>query len=189
MMNPRTSGAECRVLSAESCLALSARAGRSRRKHSAPLFLVILLFAFGALGAFGEEPKGVPLQGDELTRQTQEISAALRCPVCQGLSVGDSPSEMAVNMKNEVRSMLARGYTREQIEAHFVRSYGEFVLLQPKNPVVWILPVVALAIGVLVVVIKLRSLTTNPPIESRPRTQTDDPDLARVRQLVKGATP
>jgi cytochrome c-type biogenesis protein CcmH len=154
----------------------------------AMLLLGFLLLAFGALGVFGEEPQGVPLQGEELTRRTQEVSAALRCPVCQGLSVGDSPSEMAVNMKNEVRAMLARGYTREQIEAHFVRSYGEFVLLQPKNPVVWILPIVALAIGVLVVVIKLRSLSNHPPIEPRPRTQPDDPDLARVRQLVKGAT-
>ena len=102
------------------------------------------------------------LTGDALEQQTQEIAANLRCPVCQGLSVADSPSEMAVNMKAEVRDMLARGYTREQIEAHFVRSYGEFVLLKPKfegvNTLVWILPITALLAGAFLVRLKMRQL-------------------------------
>lgn len=127
-----------------------------------------------------------PPQGDELARQTQEIAARLRCPVCQGLSVADSPSEMAVNMKAEVRDMLARGYTREQIESHFVRSYGEFVLLAPKfegvNALVWILPIAALLLGALVIRMKLRALA------AAPRSKNDDSDLARVRALVKGTT-
>ena len=102
------------------------------------------------------------LTGNALEQQTQEIAAGLRCPVCQGLSVADSPSEMAINMKAEVRDMLARGYTRDQIEAHFVRSYGEFVLLKPKfegvNALVWILPVVALVAGAFLMRMKLRQL-------------------------------
>jgi cytochrome c-type biogenesis protein CcmH len=127
-----------------------------------------------------------PPQGDELARQTQEIASRLRCPVCQGLSVADSPSEMAVNMKTEVRDMLTRGYTREQIEAHFVRSYGEFVLLAPKfegvNALVWILPIAALLVGAFAVRMKLRKLA------AAPRRENNDADLARVRELVKGTT-
>ena len=127
------------------------------------------------------------LSGDALEQQTQEIAAGLRCPVCQGLSVADSPSEMAVNMKAEVRDMLARGYTREQIEAHFVRSYGEFVLLAPKfegvNALVWILPIVALLLGAFVIRMKFRALAGAPRSKNY-----DDPDLARVRALVKGTT-
>ena len=133
-----------------------------------------------------EVPRGVPLQGDALVQQTQEIAARLRCPVCQGLSVADSPSEMAVNMKTEVRDMLARGYTREQIEEHFVRSYGEFVLLAPKfegvNALVWILSVAALLLGAFAIRMKLRALA------AAPRSKNDDPDLTRVRALVKGTT-
>jgi cytochrome c-type biogenesis protein CcmH len=135
-----------------------------------------------------EVPRGVPLQGDALAQQTHEIAARLRCPVCQGLSVADSPSEMAVNMKTEVRDMLARGYTREQIESHFVRSYGEFVLLAPKfagvNALVWILPIVVLLAGAFVVRNKFKELTAAP----RPMRENRDPDLARVRELVKGTT-
>ncbi|HEY6211644.1 MAG TPA: cytochrome c-type biogenesis protein CcmH, partial [Vicinamibacterales bacterium] len=67
-----------------------------------------------------DTPQGTPLRGDALTQHTQEIASTLRCPVCQGLSIADSPSEMAINMKAEVRSMLERGYTREQIERSFV---------------------------------------------------------------------
>ena len=134
-----------------------------------------------------EVPQGTPLQGQMLVQQTNEIAARLRCPVCQGLSVADSPSEMAVNMKSEVRDMLARGYTREQIESHFVRSYGEFVLLKPKfegvNALVWLLPIAALLAGALVVRTKLRRLAAAPPPQPR---KDDDPDLARVRELVKG---
>lgn len=144
-------------------------------------------------------PQGTPLTGDELTRQTQEIASAIRCPVCQGLSIADSPSEMAQNMKAQVRNLLARGYTRPQIESYFERSYGQFVLLKPKfkgiNSLVWTLPVFALLLGIGIVVIKMKNLSRDAPAKtevaqqpSNPATQqpTDDPYLARVRELVKG---
>lgn len=135
-----------------------------------------------------DAPRGNPLQGPALEQRTQEIASGLRCPVCQGLSIADSPSEMAVNMKAEVRSMVAKGYTREQIETYFVRSYGEFVLLEPKfqgvTALVWILPVAALLLGAFAVWRVLRRWAAVP--QSKPRVSADDPDLARVRELVKG---
>jgi cytochrome c-type biogenesis protein CcmH/NrfF len=45
--------------------------------------------------------------------------------VCQSLSVADSPATMALNMKAQVREMLATGYNQDQILAYFERSYGE----------------------------------------------------------------
>jgi cytochrome c-type biogenesis protein CcmH len=96
-------------------------------------------------------PEGKPLSGEALEARTKEVSSLLRCPVCQGMSVADSPAEMAVNMKREVRELLARGYTEKQILAHFETSYGQFVLLEPKfegvNALVWILPAAGLVIG------------------------------------------
>jgi cytochrome c-type biogenesis protein CcmH len=136
-------------------------------------------------------PRGVALTGALLDSRTQEVASAIRCPVCQGLSIADSPSEMAVNMKAQVRAMLARGYTREQIETYFERSYGQFVLLRPKfqgvNGLVWVLPVLALAFGVFAVLAKVRKLETNaiPPDKVEP--PADDAYMARVRELVRGA--
>ena len=44
-------------------------------------------------------PRGTALSGAALDARTEEVSALLRCPVCQGLSVADSPASMATNMK------------------------------------------------------------------------------------------
>jgi len=94
------------------------------------------------------QPQGTPIIGPQLERRTMEISSELRCPVCQGLAIGDSPSIMAANMKAQVRELLERGYTEPQILSYFEKSYGQFVLLKPKfqgvNALVWILPVLAL---------------------------------------------
>ncbi len=132
-------------------------------------------------------PGGVPMTGETLNRRTAEISGLLRCPVCQGLSIADSPSEMAANMKGQVHELLSRGYTEEQILRYFELSYGQFVLLKPKfegvNTLVWILPVLALIIGAVIVVTKMRRLEAAPPV-----AKTDepvDPYVARVRELLK----
>ncbi len=163
---------------------------------------------------FVGKPRGTPLTGDELTRHTQELAATLRCPVCQGLAIADSPSEMATNMKGQVRELLSRGFSDKQIYKYFEHSYGQFVLLSPKfqgvNTLVWVLPVLALAIGVIIVFSKIRSLEKAPaasPVSdglSNPSPgqagkpdeegqagkpaphEEEDPYLARVRELVKG---
>ncbi|MGZ7077918.1 MAG: cytochrome c-type biogenesis protein CcmH [Thermoanaerobaculia bacterium] len=104
-------------------------------------------------------PQGTPLSGAALDAKTTEVASLLRCPVCQGMSIADSPSEMAVNMKHQVNAMLAQGYTRDQILDYFETSYGQFVLLKPKfrgvNTLVWILPVLSIAIGFIIVMQRL----------------------------------
>jgi cytochrome c-type biogenesis protein CcmH len=98
-----------------------------------------------------DAPRGPQLSGPLLDARTDDIGALLRCPVCQGLSVADSPATMARNMKAEVREKLAAGYDQEQILAYFERSYGEFVRLEPPmrgvNWLVWFGPVAGLVAG------------------------------------------
>jgi cytochrome c-type biogenesis protein CcmH len=105
----------------------------------------------GAPAGGMESPRSRPLSGAELDARTNDIGALLRCPVCQGLSVADSPSTMARNMKGEVRDKLAAGYDQEQILASFERSYGEFVRLDPPmrgvNWLVWLGPAAVLVAG------------------------------------------
>jgi cytochrome c-type biogenesis protein CcmH len=140
---------------------------------------------------FVGQPQGAPLTGAQLTQRTNEIGALLRCPVCQGMSVADSPAEMAVNMKGQVHELLQRGYTEEQILTYFERSYGQFVLLRPKfegtNRLVWLLPAIALLIGAAVLFVTFRRLSRAAP--QTPNAQRPAPDeayLARVRDLVSG---
>ncbi|MGH7264310.1 MAG: cytochrome c-type biogenesis protein [Candidatus Rokuibacteriota bacterium] len=89
------------------------------------------------------------------------IARQLRCVVCQNLSVADSPSEMARQMRELIRERLAQGESRDQVVDYFVDRYGEWVLLSPRargfNLLVWILPFVGLFAGLgTVLVIALR---------------------------------
>jgi cytochrome c-type biogenesis protein CcmH len=97
------------------------------------------------------EPLGEPLTGAALDRRTAEVAGLLRCPVCQGLSIADSPASLAKQMKALVREMLAAGYVEGQILDYFAYSYGQFVLLKPSvhgiSSVLWIAPGAALLLG------------------------------------------
>ena len=124
-------------------------------------------------------PAGQPLSGAALEQRTHEIASLLRCPVCQGMSVADSPSTVALDMKQQVREMLARGYTEQQILAYFEQSYGEFVFLKPRNRLIWILPGVVLLIGVVVVVMTAKRIST-----ANAERPTDNAYIDRVHELV-----
>jgi len=134
-------------------------------------------------------PQGQPVPAAQLEHRTNQVGALLRCPVCQGMSVADSKAEMAVNMKGQVRELLQRGYTQEQILKYFELSYGQFVLLQPKfegvNTLVWLLPVAALLLGGAIVFFKLKKLgAAAPPPTAYRQPPTEDPYVARVREMV-----
>jgi cytochrome c-type biogenesis protein CcmH len=146
-------------------------------------------------------PRAGKLTGDALEKRTHEVAALLRCPVCQGLSVADSPSTMATNMRGQVRDLVAAGYDQEQILAYFERSYGEFVRLQPPlrgvNWLVWLAPVAGLLGGGAVVWWALRrprAAASEPAATADdlpgPDTLPDDPDLApfvlRIRERAYG---
>lgn len=157
-----------------------------------PVLLLLLQLKVPDAAQFVGQPKGTPIAGQQLFQRTNEVAALLRCPVCQGMSVADSPAEMAVNMKEQVRELLARGYTEKQILEYFELSYGQFVLLEPKfegmNRLVWLLPVIALVIGGAIVFLKLRKLEAAPQPRN-PATTVEDPYRARVRDLVGKGQP
>ena len=151
-------------------------------------------------------PRGQPLSGAALDGRTQEVASLLRCPVCQGLSVADSPATTARKMKAEVREMLAAGYDQEQILDYFERSYGEFVRLKPPlrgvNWLVWAAPILGLLAGLWLVAWTLRARRSEraqqPDAPAAPRdadlpnidTLPEDPRLAahvlKVRELAYG---
>ena len=143
-------------------------------------------------------PQGTPVTGTALDAKTTEIASLIRCPVCQGMSIADSPAEMAINMKRQVRALLERGYTQDQILDYFERSYGQFVRLKPTfqgvNTLVWVLPLIALGAGAAIVVGKVRRLqqpgnpATRQPSDPATR-QPSDPYLDQVRKLVTGGKP
>lgn len=130
--------------------------GPARPAHSAVPPRAVIQQAAESSGAAASEPQ-TPLEGQALEERTREVASQLRCVVCQGLSIQDSPSELAQQMKDVVRQQLADGRTPDEVKAYFVERYGEWVLLSPEptgvNLLVYALPWIALAVGVLVIVL------------------------------------
>src|SRR5690606_37597132 len=127
------------------------RAGRCRMKR-----LLLMLLMTAAAPAVAAAQASVPATGadvaeTQLERDVRALAAELRCPVCQGLSLQDSPSELSQEMKDVIRAQLAEGRTPDEVKAYFVSKYGEWILMEPKaqgfNLAVYLLPVVGLVAG------------------------------------------
>jgi cytochrome c-type biogenesis protein CcmH len=116
----------------------------------------------------------------------QKIAAQLRCVVCQSLSVADSPSETASQMRGVIRERLAAGETPEQVKAYFVGKYGLWILLEPPRQgfslLVWVVPYVGLLGGLVLVGLLVRRWSRRPrtaPVETRP---VDEATRQRIRR-------
>src|SRR5258708_19012 len=114
---------------------------------------MLAALAFAAVATFQQAA-----QTDSILEvRTTEIASQLRCPVCQGLSIQDSPSELSQQMRAVVKEQLRAGKTPDEVKAFFVSKYGEWILLEPKptgfNILVYALPVLLVALGLGVIIV------------------------------------
>src|SRR5256886_13109698 len=127
------------------------------------LVAIALLVLAGAL-VFAARPHEAT--ADE---RIDQITTELRCPVCQGLSVKDSTSETARQMRDLVAQRVREGKTNAEIEAEFRTAYGDWIFLSPPlsswSGLVWLLALSVLAAGVVLVTGRLRSAEAPPPAE------------------------
>jgi cytochrome c-type biogenesis protein CcmH len=124
-------------------------------------------------------PVATPVADSALDATTAAVSSSLRCPVCQGESIQESPSSLAQDMRAVVRQRLRAGETPEQVKAYFVSKYGEWILLKPAatglNKLLYLFPVLFVGGGLALVVFLVRRWTSPgtgaPPASGAP----DDP--------------
>ena len=92
-----------------------------------------------------------PARAPTFQERVHDIAKGLRCPVCQNLSVADSPSELAQQMRTEIALRLRRGETEAQVDAFFSAKYGRWILLTPQaggiGLFVWLAPALAIVVG------------------------------------------
>lgn len=128
-----------------------------------------LAFATAALASVNlgaDEPGTVPL-APQLELRAQKLGKELRCAVCQGMSISDSPSSMARAQLDKVRDLITQGKTDQEIRDYFVARYGQWILLEPPRQgfasLVWLLPVLMLLGGGALVVRVMRKPASPPP--------------------------
>jgi cytochrome c-type biogenesis protein CcmH len=113
--------------------------------------------------------------------ETRRIAQDLQCPVCEGLSVADSPSQLAVQMRTVIREKLTAGEGEDQIRQYFVDRYGETVLRVPPRSgftaIVWIAPYIVLGVAVVFLVTTLRRRKGPAVPQERPAATGTDPAL------------
>lgn len=122
------------------------------------LFAFFLLLA-AVLPAAAVNPDEV-LPDPALEERAREISAKLRCLVCQNQSIDDSDATLARDLRILVRERLVAGDSNAATIDYIVARYGEFVLLQPRfaahTLVLWLTPAVAFAFGIGFLVMRRR---------------------------------
>jgi cytochrome c-type biogenesis protein CcmH len=118
--------------------------------HRLRAALLALAFLAMPQGAQAVRPDEV-LQDPALEARARELSAELRCMVCQNQSIDDSDAELARDLRLLVRERLVAGDTNEQVIDYLVSRYGEFVLLKPRvsseTLMLWATPLAVLVIG------------------------------------------
>lgn len=113
-----------------------------------PLFLAVAVMAVPAWSAARPGER-------EGERRADALAAQLRCPVCQNLSVKDSPSDVAASFRARIRELVRAGKSDQEVKDFFVARYGEWVLLSPPKRgiglVVWLAPLVSVLAGLALV--------------------------------------
>ncbi len=84
-------------------------------------------------------------------------SKILLCPVCQGETIYDSPSEYADDMKSILKEQIDNGLTDSEINAFWVERYGERIITNPINNNIEIL-IVPLSVVLIFISIFIRKL-------------------------------
>jgi cytochrome c-type biogenesis protein CcmH len=121
--------------------------------------------------------------------RVQALGKQLRCAVCQGVSIADSPASMARAQLDKVRELVAENKTDEEIFEYFVDRYGEWALMEPRKSGVtlglWLFPLVLLGVGLVIILRSsgrkgpLPTVASTGPAQKEP--EADDDFLRQVR--------
>jgi cytochrome c-type biogenesis protein CcmH len=120
---------------------------------------VFLLLATALHAGWAKE--AVPLANDPAVEQRLvAISEEMRCLVCQNESLSASRSELAQDLRRELRTLIRAGRSDDEIREFMVSRYGDFVLYRPRvKPTTWLLwagPFVLMVTAVVVLLVYLR---------------------------------
>lgn len=124
------------------------------------LLTAMIIFLITVLS--GVQANDEPLQFSDpaQAQRYSELTAELRCLVCQNQSLADSNAPLAQDLRQEVYRMVSAGTNNEDIVKYLVARYGDFVLYRPPFKsttwLLWLSPVIFLIIGICIALTLLR---------------------------------
>lgn len=122
--------------------------------------LVLTFILLFASAAWAVEPDEV-LDDPVLEQRARDISANIRCVVCQNEPIDSSNAGVARDLRILIRERLAAGDSNQEVEAYLVARYGDYVLfkppLKPSTYLLWYGPFVILLFGIGGVVLAMRA--------------------------------
>ncbi|WP_392337262.1 cytochrome c-type biogenesis protein CcmH [Loktanella salsilacus] len=140
---------------------------------------LILIFLLMAGPVFAVQPSEI-LSDPALESRAREISAGLRCPVCQNESIDESNAPISHELRVLLRERLVAGDTDEQVVDFLVARFGEFILLNPDrqgaNLILWAAAPAMLLIALLVGWLTIRR---RAPAEQQ-LTEAEQAELERI---------
>jgi cytochrome c-type biogenesis protein CcmH len=146
---------------------------------------VLALVALTSAPARAVNPDEV-LADPGLESRARDISAGLRCVVCQGENIDESNADIARDLRLLVRERLLEGDSNDEVIDFVVDRYGEYVLMKPTTEganvlLWWAGPVLfLLAAGGAVVYLRRRSVAPEP-VEA-----LSDEEKIRLDELMRG---
>jgi len=144
--------------------------------------LLILLFCL--LPSFSFAGEAVDMAEDPvLEKRMIGLAQDLRCLVCQNESLASSHSELAEDLRREVREQMQKGMSDEEIIDYLVTRYGDYVLFDPPvksyTLLLWYGPFALLLLGLVGLVLQLRNRRKNVPEAS-----LSDEDVKRAAEML-----
>jgi cytochrome c-type biogenesis protein CcmH/NrfF len=123
-----------------------------------------------------------------LEARVNTLAEELRCLVCQNQSLADSHAPLAIDLKNQVREMMAAGRTDAEVVQYLVARYGDFVLYRPplraSTVLLWLGPALLVILSLFFFVRSMRRMGREAPTVA-----PVDPDAARRVDALLGLAP
>ncbi|HEY6531119.1 MAG TPA: cytochrome c-type biogenesis protein [Acidimicrobiales bacterium] len=135
-------------------------AGSPVRRWLPWVLLAIVVVTCLSVATFGS--RSAPTAQDRVAA----ISRTIKCPACAGESVAESNAPASYEIRIDIAQRIQAGQTDDEIRSFYAAKYGDAILLTPSaegvNLLVWVLPVVAIALGFGALVVAFRRWNADP---------------------------
>ena len=145
-------------------------------------FIVFMLLLFSPISYLGAQEVGLPGMEADIEARLKHLSLELRCLVCQNQTLADSHAPLAEDLRQEIRLLMAKGKSDEEVVEFLVARYGDFVRYRPPLKgttwLLWFGPFLLLGVGMAMLSRTLRRRRSQ--VASVPLTEFEQEHVRRV---------